>query len=84
MAASIDNKIKLTPYFTVVGADSFVTYMRAFFGAKLIKDNRHANGTIQHARLKIQDSIIMLNEATKDYPANQSQTHLYVESAANI
>jgi len=84
MSESIDNKIKLTPYFTLVGAESFVDYMVTVFGANVIKDCHNISGTIQHARLKIDDSIIMLNEADKNYSPNRSQMHLYVGSVESI
>ncbi len=84
MSESIHNKIKLTPYFTLVGAESFVDYMVTVFGANVLKDNRNISGTIQHVRLEIEDSIIMLNEADKNYLPNQSQMHLYVESVETI
>ena len=84
MAKRIHNKIKLTPYFTLAGAESFVDYMVIVLGAKVIKDSRNISGTIKHVRLKIEDSIIMLNEADKNYPPNQSQMHLYVESVESI
>ena len=70
----------LTPYFTLVDADRFVAYMATVFGAVVIKDDRHPDGSIQHARLRIEDSIIMLNEAAAQYPPTYSQMHLYVES----
>jgi uncharacterized glyoxalase superfamily protein PhnB len=76
MSEKIDNKTKLTPYFTLLDAESFVDYMVTVFGAKVIKDSRNTNGTIQHAHLKIDVSIIMLNQAVKNYPPNQSQMHL--------
>jgi len=46
MAESIDNKTKLTPYFTLLDAESFVDYMVTVFGAKVIKDSRNPNVTI--------------------------------------
>ena len=36
------------------------------------------DGTIQHARLQIGDSLIMLNQADETYAAMQMQMHLYV------
>ena len=64
--------------------------MAAIFDAKVIKLARYDDGKVQHARLKIDDSIIMLNEATETYPtldlhdiADQlgtSQMHIYVHS----
>ncbi|CUH54378.1 VOC family protein [Shimia marina] len=72
----------MTPYFTVPDADGFITFLHALFGAELIKDTRYDNGTIQHARLRIGTSVLMLNQATRDYPANISQIHIQVSDAA--
>lgn len=69
----------ITPYFTVVDADSFITFLMAAFDATVIKENRYDDNRIQHARLRIGDTIIMLNQSTDDYPANISQMHLYVD-----
>ena len=75
------NTTKLTPYFTVQDADAFLEYMANVFGASVIKLTRHDDGKVQHARIIIDDSIIMLNEASEDYPAICSQMHIYVRSA---
>lgn len=69
----------ITPYFTVADADRLIEFLRAAFDARLIKQSRYHDGRVQHARLKIGDSIIMLNESSADYPANTSQMHLYVD-----
>ena len=71
----------ITPYFTVADADRLIDFVTAAFGAELIRENRYDNGRIQHARLRIGDSILMLNESTETYPANVSQIHLYVLDA---
>ena len=71
---------KITPYFTIHDADAFIEFMAAIFDAKVIKLARYDDGKVQHARLKIDDSITMLNEATETYPANSSQMHIYVHS----
>ena len=71
---------KITPYFTIHDADAFIEFMAAIFDAKVIKLARYDDGKVQHARLKIDDSIIMLNEASENYPANSSQMHIFVNS----
>ena len=81
MTDAISNDYALTPYFTVKGADRFIRFMKAVFDAAVVKENRYEDGILQHARLRVEGCIIMLNEATEDAPANQSQMHLYV---ANI
>ena len=70
----------LTPYFTICGADAFITFMVEVFGASVIKLDRDDDEKIKHARIKFHDDVIMLNEANEQYPAIESQTHLYVNS----
>ncbi|NCF48007.1 MAG: VOC family protein [Bacteroidetes bacterium] len=80
MGTSINNSIRLTPYFTVEGANRFIDYMKNVFNASLVKIDYYADGSVQHGRLRIDDSVIMFNEAGRDYPSNKSQMHLYVGS----
>jgi len=71
----------ITPYFTVVDADRLIGFLTSAFDACVIRDSRYDDNRIQHARLRIGNSVIMLNESTADYPANTSQMHLYVDDA---
>ena len=71
----------ITPYFTVEDADGFMAFVEQVFGATQLKLDRYDDGRVQHARMKIGDSIIMLNQSSADYPPNTSQMHLYVEDA---
>ena len=68
----------VTPYFTVQDADQFVTFLVEAFGGIVVIQKRNEIGRISHARVRVGDSIIMLNEANVDYSANVSQMHLYV------
>ncbi|MEM6499988.1 MAG: VOC family protein, partial [Pseudomonadota bacterium] len=68
----------ITPYFTVKDADGFMAFVEQVFGATQLKLDRYDDGRVQHARMKIGDSIIMLNQSSADYPPNTSQMHLYV------
>ena len=69
----------ITPYFTVKDADHFITFVSEVFAAKIVKDSRYEDGTIQHARLQIGDCLIMLNQADETYAAMQMQMHIYIE-----
>jgi len=71
----------ITPYFTVSDADQFIEFLCAVFDATVIKENRYQDGSIQHARVQIGNSIIMLNQSTDTFPANISQMHLFVDDA---
>lgn len=73
--------LQLTPYFTLNDADKFIAFAVNVFGASIIKESRYENGVVQHVRLQIFDSLIMLNQATDEYSPNVSQMHLYVDDA---
>ena len=77
----MENDQTITPYFTVDGADVLIAFLDAAFDASVVKLDRYADGRVQHARLRIGNSLMMLNECTADYPANTSQMHIYVEDA---
>ena len=68
----------ITPYFTVTDADRLIAFMVGVFEGRVLSEDRLENGRVRHARLRIGDSIVMLNEAGDDYSANESQMHLYV------
>ena len=69
----------ITPYFTVSDADQLLEFLVEAFGGTIVVTNRDHNSSIQHARIRIGDSIIMLNESNEQYPVNVSQMHLYVD-----
>jgi len=69
----------ITPYFTVTDADRLVRFMADVFGGVVIKEVRYPDGKMQHARVRIGDSVVMLNERTETYAANVSQMHIYVD-----
>ena len=75
---------EITPYFTVKDADAFILFMAKVFSTSLVKCNRYEDGSIQHARIRLGDSVIMLNEANDEYPANKSQMHVYIENLEGI
>ena len=71
----------ITPYFTVRDADRLMDFLIAAFGARLVKLNRYPDNKVQHARLVIGNSLIMLNQSTEEYREIISQMHIYVDDA---
>jgi len=73
-----DGLHSITPYFTVEDAERLISFLPAALGGQVIKEDRNEDGRVQHARVRIGDSVIMINEAGSDYAANRSQMYLYV------
>ena len=70
---------RMTPYFTVSEPEALITFMIAVFDAELLKKDVYDDGCVQHARLKVEGSLMMLNQASDDYPAQSSQMHVFVD-----
>jgi uncharacterized glyoxalase superfamily protein PhnB len=75
---------EITPYFTVDDADRFIAFVQVVLGGEPIKDDRYPDGRVQHARLQIGASVIMINQSTDDYPPMESQLHIRVADADDI
>lgn len=69
------------PYLTVRGAESQMKFMRDVFGAEEVMRTNRPDGTLGHAEVRIDDSIVMLGEATEQWIAMPCILHVYVEDA---
>lgn len=68
----------ITPYFTVADPAALITFATEVLGAELFYEQHGDDGTLQHARLRFGDSVVMLNQAGDAYAAQVSQMHLFV------
>lgn len=68
----------VSPYFIVDGADRFIDLMKYIFNAKELREYRMSDGTIMHAEIQIDDSVIMLGNSSEKYPPVPIIMHVYV------
>ena len=68
----------LSPYLVMDNAAQFIDFAKKVFHAQERRKFQHENGTIIHAELLIDDSILMITDSTKEYPARTAMLHLYV------
>jgi PhnB protein len=68
----------VSPYFIVKGAQKFIDLMEEIFEAKEIRRYDMPNGSIMHGEIQIDDSIIMLGDASDKFPPVQLVMHVYV------
>jgi PhnB protein len=68
----------VSPYFIVKGAQQFIDLMKKIFGAEELRRFDKPDGTIMHAELKIDDSVIMLGDASGQWPPVPAVMHVYV------
>lgn len=68
----------LSPYLVVAGASKLIAFTQAVFGATVLRRFAGPDGSIMHAEVRIDDSVLMLGEAGEGYPPFASMLHVYV------
>ena len=68
----------LSPYLVVSGAQKLIDFALAAFGATELRRYDRPDGAIDHAEVRIDDSVLMLSDAADGYPPVPSMVHLYV------
>ena len=74
----------VSPYFIVDDPQKFIDFLKTVFDGEATRCFKKDDGQINHAEVKIMDSIIMLSGTTKDYPANNLLLHVYVPDVDQV
>lgn len=68
----------VSPYLVVNGAQRMIDLLQGIFGAEELRRYDNPDGTVMHAEVRIDDSVIMLGDAGDQFPPNQLLIHVYV------
>lgn len=68
----------VSPYFVVAGAGRLMQLLVKIFDAEELRKYDMPGGTIMHAELRIDDSVLMFGDASDRFPPNQLLVHVYV------
>lgn len=74
----------ISPFFVTKEADNFASFIIEVFDAEQISRFVNDDGTAYHLELKIGDTVLMISEATDEFPANRALTHIYVQDASGV
>jgi uncharacterized glyoxalase superfamily protein PhnB len=67
-----------SPYLIVRGAAGTIEFLVKVFGAAELRRFPDASGLIRHAEVRLDDSVIMIADATDAWPPTASHVHVYV------
>ena len=71
----------VSPYIMVVDATRLIAFLKETAGAELRREPmRRDDGSIKHAELQLGYTVIMISDATAEYPAGKSMTYIYVKN----
>ncbi|HYI95944.1 MAG TPA: VOC family protein [Bryobacteraceae bacterium] len=71
----------VTPYLITRPAASVIEFMKGAFGATEKMRMPTPEGTIMHAEVHVEDSVIEISDGSDKYPANPTSLHIYVRDA---
>lgn len=71
----------VTPYIFVDGAADYVRFLEAAFGAREIGRSAAPDGRIANCQLRFSTTVIMVSEASAQFPATHATYYLYVADA---
>ncbi len=68
----------VSPYIVVTGVGKLIDFAKQVFGATEVFVSKRPDGSVQHAEIRIGDSIVMMGEGAdqKNFPA---MLHLYMD-----
>jgi PhnB protein len=68
----------VSPYLVVNGAQRVIDFLKATFAATDLRRYENADGSILHAEVRIEDSVIMMGDAGGRMEPVLGYTHIYV------
>jgi PhnB protein len=71
----------VTPYIFADGAEEYVRFLEAAFGAHEIGRSTAPDGRIANCQLRFSATTIMVSEASDQFPATRAAHYLYVSDA---
>lgn len=74
----------VSPYFIVKGAERLVSQLTVIFNASVTRRYDRPDGSIMHAEVRIDDSIVMLGESSDQFPPVSLVIHVYVADVDEV
>ncbi|MGH7694005.1 MAG: VOC family protein [Gemmatimonadaceae bacterium] len=68
----------VSPYLIVDGAGRTIDFLKTVFGAIELRRFRDSSGKLMHAEVRIDDTVVMLADATEAWPPIPCYVHVYV------
>lgn len=74
----------VAPYLVVSGAQQMIDFLDSVFDARVARRYDNPDGTVMHAEVSIDDSIVMIGESSSTYPPNTLMIHVYVADVDDV
>ncbi|SPB13566.1 glyoxalase/bleomycin resistance protein/dioxygenase superfamily protein [Caballeronia novacaledonica] len=74
----------VSPYLVCENADEIITFLQSVFEAELVRRFDRPDGSLMHAEVRIDDSIVMIGGGATDQQSPGPHIHVYVRDAQAV
>ena len=74
-----DGYSSVSPYLVVNGAQAVIDFLKRTFDATELRRYDAPDGRIMHAEVRIDDTVVMMGDATPEWPPVPAFVHVYVD-----
>ena len=74
----------VSPYLMVGSIEEEVDFLKNVFDAEVVELNKRPDGSVFHGEVRIDDSVVMIGQARKDWPATRAHVHVYVRDVDRV
>jgi uncharacterized glyoxalase superfamily protein PhnB len=71
----------LSPYLICADPDGLIAFLTAALDAQVVRRFDRPDGSLMHAEVRIDDSIVMIGGGATEYRSSEVHLHLYVADA---
>ncbi|QDH34311.1 VOC family protein [Porphyrobacter sp. YT40] len=71
----------VSPYLICQHPDDVIAFVVAVFGAEVVRRFDRPDGSLMHAEIRIDDSIVMIGGGATEYQSAEAHLHVYVRDA---
>ena len=68
----------VAPYLIVSGASDTMEFLKRVFDAVELRRFDNPDGTVMHAEVRVDDTVLMLADSAPNWPAIPAHVHIYV------
>jgi PhnB protein len=73
----------VSPYLIVKGAQKMIDLLNKIFRVRELRRYNNPDGSIMHAELRVEDTVIMLADANEKFPPVNHLLHVYIQDVNN-
>jgi uncharacterized glyoxalase superfamily protein PhnB len=70
----------VSPYLIAAGAQQVIDFLKKAFGAREFRRYDMPDGSIMHAEVCIEDTVVMIGDAGPNWPAVPAHLHVFVDN----